>query len=302
MKPAARIVGPLCLLLLAASAHGQGRGFGAAGTATRYTVTDTVTSQLGYDVSVLAPNKSTAGKTPSISATISSSTFVMIGVGDSLQTNISATTYTPSNVAAVQNLNLYDGLIYKGIDPLISTPLAGGNYLTRTADKLVSDGKFARVVIIPLALGGSTSLDWSTAGVHHQRARVACWMVRDFGWIGNASVKFGIVYGVGTNDQTAGSTSQQIQDRYNSFRTAMTGHGCDFDTFVHTQSRLASVTSATVTGAQAAVVDSVRTFTGVNIDTLTGVGANSTDGTHLDTATGSAAGGNALATLIEAHY
>lgn len=297
----------LLLLLIAPAATAQSQSGGGAGNATQTTITDTVVMQNGavtpaINVPAQSPQSSESGKTCGISATISGSTFVLISVGDSVISNTAPTPFAPTtNAAVVQNLNLYTGHICRGADPLLGTGGTGASYVTRIADDLITAGKFPRVILGSVAMPGATSLDWSPSGVLNQRARVICWMIRAQGWIGNANVKFGIIWNLGPNDQTAGSTTQQIQDRYNAFHQSMIGYGCNFDTFVAVDSRLSGVTSSTVTTAQANVVDNISTFAGVNIDTITAVGANTSDGTHLND-TGNPVAGTQWSTSFQAHY
>lgn len=274
--------------------------------ATQTTITDIIMMQ-AYDVpSIAQPNSSISGKTSVCTApcTISTNTFVWISVGQSINSNSVPTPRTPVNATVVQQVNLYDSTVYRAVDPLVGTGFtSGGNYNTYLGDKLVADGKFARVILFPIALGGSTALDWSPSGVLNQRARVACWTIRRMGWIGNVNVKFGIGYDDGQTDANIVGTSQaNWQARYQAFRDSMTGYGCNFDTFVAISTRQSNATNATIQAAQAAVVDGVKTFTGANTDGLTATGSNlQGDGTHLSDA-GASNNANLWATIIEAHY
>lgn len=293
----------VAFLLASFPAQAQFAGFGAPSLATQTTLTDAVTMQSGIIVSTGTPAfTSTAGKTSVPSPTLPASTLVLGLFGDSIGGNSLPTPRTPTNTTAVLQLNVYDSTVYQAKDPLLGTSgLTGGNYATYLADKLVTDGKFGQVILVPTNIGGTTALDWNPSGLLHQRARVACWAIRAKGWASNANVKFGMIYNTGVNDPPLSTTSQQWQDRYNAWHTAMVDYGCDFDVFVPVNTRLSNVTNATIAGAQAAVITG-KTYAGPNIDTLTATGSNlQADNTHLSDAGGSNLA-NSFATIIEAHY
>lgn len=304
-----RFLFALALLLVVLPAHAQLVGFGSPTLATQSTISDLVTMQVNIVVSTgTVPNTSIVGKTAA-SPNLSLNTLVLFVQGDSIAANSLPTPHTPTNTTSVLQLNIYDSSTYQAKDPLLGTSaIAGGNYLTYLADRLVTDGKFAQVILVPIDIGGTTSLDWTPAGMVHQRSRVACWLVRGKGWIGHANLKFGMIYGTGVNDGgtvngvTPGTTQAQWQARYAAWRAAMVGYGCDFDTFVPINTRLTNVVNTSIQAAQAAVVDNVRTFAGPNTDTLTATGSNlQADNTHLSDAGGSN-NANLWATTIEAHY
>ncbi|MDB5584809.1 MAG: hypothetical protein JWR80_9985 [Bradyrhizobium sp.] len=293
----------VAFLLATLPAQAQYAGFGAPSLTTQTTLTDNVVMQSGIAVSTGTPAfTSTAGKTSVPSPTLPATTLVLIVAGDSIAANSLPTPRTPTNTTAVLQLNIYDNTVYQAKDPLLgASGLTGGNYATYLADKLVTDAKFAQVILVPVDIGGTTSFDWSPDGLLHQRARVACWLIRGKGWLTNSNLRFGTIYNLGVNEAPLGTTSAQFQARYNAWLAAMVAYGCDFDTFVPVNTRLSNVTNATIAGAQAAVVGG-KTYAGPNTDTLTATGSNlQADNTHLSDAGGSN-NANLWATIIEAHY
>lgn len=66
--------------------------------------------------------------------------------------------------AGVYNLNFLDGQCYVAQDPLLGATGTGGSVWTRTADRLIAAGAVDRVVIIAIAVGGSSIRRWAPGG------------------------------------------------------------------------------------------------------------------------------------------
>jgi hypothetical protein len=69
----------------------------------------------------------------------------------------------------VFNFNFFDGKCYVARDPLLGGTGAGGSPWTRLGDALVAAGRFERVLIVPIAVGGSAIREWAKGGVHYGR-------------------------------------------------------------------------------------------------------------------------------------
>jgi len=61
----------------------------------------------------------------------------------------------------VDNFNLNDGLCYHAADPLLGTTAEGANFATRLGDLLIDAGAFDRVILVPIAVGGTTMEEWA---------------------------------------------------------------------------------------------------------------------------------------------
>jgi hypothetical protein len=57
---------------------------------------------------------------------------------------------------AVDNFDPLTSKCFAAIDPLLGTDGAGGNFATRLGDILVQAGRYDRVILVPLALGGAS--------------------------------------------------------------------------------------------------------------------------------------------------
>jgi hypothetical protein len=294
-----RLIAGLVSLLALTTAQAQLFNFGPLSLATQTTITLNVIEQTGIDVaSNNPPNLNTSGKTP-VTADPAKATLAILLVGDSIAANPAPTTYAPVN--PILQLDIYNGLVYPAADPLLGTSgLAGGAYATPLADYVY--GKFAQVVVIPTAIGGSTVRDHSPSGVLNQMSRVACFRIRGLGWIANPNFQFAIIYDVGPNDTGLGTTAAQFVAGYNAWHAAMIGYGCDFPVFVPQVSRLSGTVSTAVRAGQAAVVDNARTFAAWDTDAVTAIPANvQADLTH-QTRAGNLAIGSLGNTLFRAHY
>jgi hypothetical protein len=233
---------------------------------------------------VAAALSDTTGKTSaSMSITPSESTLVLLGFGQSLQTNHTPTGYTPTtNATKVLQLNIYDGAGYRAVDPLLGTNYTSdeGNYLTLLADRMVTAATYAKVILVPAAIGGTMISDWTTGNLSH-RLHVALLRIRQQGWIGNADVTFKVLFHLGQTDHGAGTTQAAWEASYATLKNIINTHGVGTpQIFVPQCTMVSSVTSSTIRAAQAAVVDNVQTFSGGDIDALTGAN-RAADGTHL---------------------
>lgn len=268
----------------------------AADPVNQLALTDGVVDQQGTDLGA-AFFKTETGLTAK-SSTISTKTLVLIAAGQSIGANSAPTPFMPVN-STVDMLNPYDGLVWGAKDPLLGATGSGGNYTTRLADKLVTDGKFARVIIVSITSGGTSAFDWSTNGVQNQRLRVACNLIKSLGWIGNANASFGIIYDQGQQDASIATAAATWENEFANIKASIEGLGCSIPWFVPTDTMLTNVTNATIQGAQAAVVAS-SVYAGPNTDGLTGANRQA-DGTHLSDL-GAAANAGLWASVIEAHY
>jgi hypothetical protein len=93
--------------------------------------------------------------------------LVMLMPGQSNIADEAPSAYTPTNAAAIDNLNIYDGGIYNAVDPLLGCAIiqaVGGNPILRLADNLITANLFDHVLLVPMADGGySVSATYFTA-------------------------------------------------------------------------------------------------------------------------------------------
>ncbi len=97
-------------------------------------------------------------------------TAVIVVVGQSNAANHGAGRYAASR--RVDNFNVYDGKCYRATDPLLGASGDGGNFATRLGDKLIDAGLFDRVILAPIAMGGTTVEQWAEEGMFNRRIPV----------------------------------------------------------------------------------------------------------------------------------
>jgi hypothetical protein len=98
---------------------------------------------------------------------------VFLLAGQSLASNAVDTTYTPTNPSKIENLNFWDGGLYVGADPLLGTSDTRGNLFTYVADKLIGAGIFDRVILIPIAMGGTSVSEWVPGQSQYEKLFIA---------------------------------------------------------------------------------------------------------------------------------
>jgi hypothetical protein len=93
---------------------------------------------------------------------------VILAMGQSNAGNYGETLYRPKQ--AVFNFNWNDGKCYRAEDPLLGSTGDRGSVWSRLGDALVETKQFKQVVIVPIAVGGSSVRDWAGPDGPSQRA------------------------------------------------------------------------------------------------------------------------------------
>ena len=97
-------------------------------------------------------------------------TLDLIVTGQSLYCNTSggpsSGPYLPTNASVIDNFNIYDGALWNIVGPLCGVTAGStngtGNVCVKIADLMISNAKFDRVILAPIAFGGTFIADWST--------------------------------------------------------------------------------------------------------------------------------------------
>lgn len=229
---------------------------------------------------------------------IDSRTAVIVFIGQSLSVNSVKWAYTPVN-ANIDQLNIWDGKLYKAKDPLLGInggEAGGGTWLLRMADKLISDGYYDRVIIVPMAVGNTNVGQWSDPNIApylFKRINTVGLRMRDAGLPCTA-----IMWGQGESD-TRDGTSQasyaaRLQKVINEFNRAIPG--CPM--LVAQESYIYGTTSPAILAAQASVVNNTTVFAGENVELIGPSGRY--DNTHLNDAGADQRATLAVAALVTA--
>lgn len=222
-------------------------------------------------------------------------TLIFLVVGQSLAANHSGTTlFTPASLL-IHNLNIYNGTLYRCADPILGASGALFSWVCRLGQNLITAGDAARVIFIPVAIGGSTSADWGGGGLSG-RLQVAANYARLYGWPITA-----VLWEDGTTDAQLGTSGAAIQANVIRAQNILIGQGFDVPWLIAIESMSVNVTNTTVRTAEVALQNSsAKRFAGPDTDTLTGITYRS-DGTHwTDTGLATVAGSGYWQSFIEA--
>lgn len=231
---------------------------------------------------------------------------VLILAGQSNFGTSSPTSYTPTNSTKVDNFNIYDCQTYAAAGVLLGSTwsyqaLGGtvsGHVGGRIADALINAGKFDRVILVPVAVGGTTVANWDIAGPLYGRIEAAIRRLRMAGVTPDmTNVTFAVLWGQGEGDSGTSQAAYDASMRRIIDKTRAAGFSGRF--LIAKQTLLSGSQTSTVRAAQAAVVGhDAQVYAGPDADTLTGANRQA-DGTHFSDA-GAAAYASAWVTALAA--
>jgi hypothetical protein len=239
--------------------------------------------------------------------------LVLILAGQSNVASEAPSAYSPTNSTVVDNLNIYDGGIYAWADPPLGSTWAyqsfGGTGSTcgtlqscghvgaRISDLFINAGTFARVIVAPVAVGGTTISQWDT-GPLSNRICVAIGRLANRGITPSVTnVTFAIVWGQGESETT--STTLQYQTAITNILNRAKACGFSGRFFVNKETFGAGATNANVQSAQTGIVDSVNFWAGANADALTGTACSASACRRADNTHFTDAGATSLAAAIQ---
>ena len=296
------IVAALLLLLSTGEAFARGRAAGA-GMADPFRVVD-------YSVIYVACNGSFGCNQPFTGATTKTprntaintgvANLVLFVMGQSNNESEAPSAYTPTNGSAIDDFNVYDGSLYVASDPHLGTSwnsTGPGLMDFRLADAFITSGTFARVILVPMAIGGSNVLQWANGGPMQNLPCIALKRLAARGITpGMTNVTFAVDWGQGEAEASLSTSQSTYQTALGQIKTNMQACGWIGRFFVNVET-WNNTTYAPAAAAQAAVVDNVFFFAGANLDSLNN--SNRVDTTHFND-TGSAAGAALKKTAMHA--
>jgi hypothetical protein len=238
--------------------------------------------------------RDTRGRTQVSSIVNPATTKVIVIDGQSLLATCNGSSaYTPIS-GQVHNLNIYDGAIYAGADPVLGASLNGfTSPVLRIADRIIANGKASRVIVVPIATGGSlwAAVRPDAANSIFTRSKTALLRCRALGFEPDAWY-----VGRGESDAVSGTSATSLRDSGWAFADGLRSLGFAGPIYVGLHSMQGNVTNATARSGLSMMVDAGRDIrAGVDCDALTG--SNRVDGTHLSNA-GCDAYGHAIADLM----
>ncbi len=137
-------------------------GYGAASHKHRWIPTPQIERALRRAVWLVRPQRGfrdTSGRTRVDCTDLQSPrTAVLLTLGQSNAANEAEP--APIDTSGVYNFNFFDGRCYAAADPLLGTTGDGGSVWTHVARGLLDAGTFERIVLAPIAVGGSSIRRW----------------------------------------------------------------------------------------------------------------------------------------------
>lgn len=137
---------------------------------------------------------------------------IIVGGQSNMATACGIGTYTTVN-AASHNLNIYDGGIYEGSDPVFGAsyaPTTGPSSVNmRIADRLITQGKATRVIMVPIAIGGTPFASWEPTTYRSLFSRIQTAIFRCRSHNIEPDV---IIWGEGETDNNSGTSAASIKN------------------------------------------------------------------------------------------
>lgn len=218
-------------------------------------------------------------------AGIDSNTAVFVTMGQSRIANNSSpgqTQYQVTHPAAALNLNPYDATFYVADDPLLGCSASAGysqaGWQGRMCDELISDGAYQKVVLIPIAVAGSSISEWVPGAAYAPRISAINAMLGEMGITPTAWL-----CQIGTTDAIAGMSQATFAANLRSVISSQrSAAGREGDAWVIAQDTIngtGNSTSSAIRAAVASVAADAGNHLGPDIDVATY--PTYSDGTHF---------------------
>jgi len=168
-------------------------------------------------------------------------------------------------VAGVYNFNPFDGRCYVARDPLLGASADRSNVATRLGDLLIRRGAYDRVLLLPIAFGGSYMADWAPRGILHARLAVA---LRRLARAGVAVTH--ALWAQGEAEAAAAVPDGAAwAERFHAMVTALRMYGVTAPLYVAQSTVCDNTGNAVIRAAQRSVIDArAAIFAGPDTDTI----------------------------------
>jgi hypothetical protein len=176
---------------------------------------------------------------------------VILGFGQSNIANEGEASALHQPKGEVYNFNFFNGRCYVAKDPLLGASIDRGNVLTRLGELLVERGNYRRVLLVPIAHGGTYASEWSPGGRMFPRLQWTLERLRER--------RIGITHVLWQQGEAEAATSKpSAEDWMHHFR-AMAGAirtaGTDAPIYVSQSTVCCNDPNETIRAAQRQVVD-----------------------------------------------
>jgi hypothetical protein len=213
----------------------------------------------------------------------SKKTLVLINAGQSNSINITPSAITITNGGVIDNFNIYDGGTYDANGKALGTQDAGyGTVVQKLADLLITNGRFDRVIIVPVGISGTPISVWANGGILADRIPLAMRRLASRGITpGMTGVTFALLWMQGEADNSGGTSQASWETSFGQIKVNAIAAGFSGRIFVPKETWDGGTTSSAIQAAQVAVRDNVTVFDGGNLDGLDN--SQRQDTTHFTT-------------------
>lgn len=244
---------------------------------------------IGEEISPKTSFQNTAGKTttdPRSAGRI----LTFIVAGQSLVSNAVDTApdgpgafYTPANPTKIDQINVWDGGTYRAAEPLLGTSDRRGNMMFQAADKLITAGVTARIILIPIAMGATSITEHQPGTVNFDKLIVAARRASAVGLNVDA-----VLWQQGEQDAASGMSQATYQAAFSTMLATFRAEHGNIPWFLAKSTTYAnSANGPNIRAAIDALVNGTDILAGPDCDIINGL-ANRYDYVHPN-ATGAAA-------------
>lgn len=229
----------------------------------------------------------TVGRTLQSSVIVAPATTKTIIVGgQSNHATAPGTTLYTTVSSQAQNLNIYDGGIYSGADPVLgatnSVVTGVSSVSMRLMDRLISQGKATRAIAVPIAVGGTIYAQWTPSAANSLFTRLSTAILRSRARGLEPDV---IIWAQGETDGLNGTSAAVVTANINAIVDGVRAMGCVAPFYV---GKFTMVSGVVNTAVQTGITNSIdnagrKIFAGYDADTNLTVagGFRLADQTHL---------------------
>jgi hypothetical protein len=151
---------------------------------------------------------------------------------------------------SVYNFNFFDGACYLAQDPLLGTTFNRSNFTTRFGDYLVRRGVYDRVLLVPIAHGGTYISEWVPGSEMYPRVAVALRRLHSLG----ITVTHAL-WQQGETDAAYNADTTAWMHHFNIMISAIRHMGMNAPIFVAQSTRCCGPPNEAIRAAQRGVVD-----------------------------------------------
>lgn len=209
---------------------------------------------------------------------VSGKTAIIVVHGQSNAANYGSARYTARE--AVDNFDSVSGKCFAAADPLLGADGMGGSFATRLGDMLIQDGRYDRVVLVPLARGGA-----SIAYLNSEGAELITNGIAKMKAAGLAPTH--ILFQQGETDAVSKTTAEQYASLMHQLVRRFRAAGFDAPFYLSRSTKCDYVRPANMAavraGQLAAVNEALNIRPGPDTDTIGNEG-RSPDGCHMNEA------------------